>query len=133
MNNCISLILMMALSLSCLYSCEKPDENDIEGPEAEKDIHPYELNISAEGLANVNFLSLCVNMTSSVIYEFTIDGVCDWLEISNMKQVSGEVVPCITVSPNDTGKSRSVEVVIQSLSYSSHIYYDKHLIVQEAK
>ena len=73
MNNCISLILMMALSLSCLYSCEKPDENDIEGPESEKDIHPYELNISAEGLANVNFLSLCVNMTSSVIYEFTID------------------------------------------------------------
>lgn len=133
MTKSVSLILMMALSLSCLYSCEKPDKNDIESPEEEKEVHPYELNISSDGLDNVNFLDLCVNMTSSNRYDFMIDDECDWVEFANIEQATGSIIPYITVHPNTTGQSRSVEVIIQSQAQSSSLFYDKHLLVQDAK
>lgn len=133
MNKSITFILMMALLFSCLYSCDNLENKDTDIPEEEAEVHPYELKIPADGLDNVNFLELCVNMKSSVRYDFTIDDECDWIVFSNIEQGAGEVIPYITVNSNVTGKPRSVEVVIQSVAQSSQLYYDKHLLVQDAK
>lgn len=133
MKENILFLLLTALLLCCLDSCNKPD-NDVEDiPKEPEEIHPYELKIPADGLDKVNFLDLCVNLTSSLQYEFTLDEDCDWVEFSTSAPEFGETFPYMTVHPNTTGEPRSAEVTIQSSPMSSHMFFEKHLIVQSAE
>lgn len=55
MKENILFLLLTALLLCSLDSCNKPD-NDVEDiPKEPEEIHPYELKIPADGLDKVNF------------------------------------------------------------------------------
>ena len=118
------------MSYCCLLSCTKTD------PEVciATDEHTYELIIPAEGITEVNFLDFCKNMSSSLTYEVAFEEDCDWVEFSTSDPdpVLKRVTPYITVKPNTTGATRSVEVTIQSSEVTSYIFYEKHLLVQDS-
>ena len=131
MRDIVSHIVLTAALLSCLGSCGKSES--MTGQEEEKEIHPYKIELPADGLDKKVFLEYCVKLTSSIRYDYSVDDDWDWIEIINVEKKDGTVIPYINVALNDTGKTRSTEVVIQSSSSSSHIFNDKHLLVQPPK
>ena len=86
-----------------------------------------DLEFTAEGVTDENFLGLCFYLTHERKYEFRGIEDCSWVTIRNAQNVDGhDWIPYITVAPNTTGERRSAGV---------EIFYDqqaicKHTIVQ---
>ena len=86
-----------------------------------------DLEFTAEGVTDENFLALCWNLTHEHKYEFLGIEDCSWVTIRNAQNVDGhDWIPYITVAPNTTGERRSAGVEI---FYNQQVIC-KHTIVQ---
>jgi len=91
------------------------DEGE-DGSEEENDgveENDYLIEIGAEGVADVNFLAYCINMTH--VYEYDIAGLedCTWARVRYVRNLNGnDWTPLLTVDPNDTGEERVVRISV---------------------
>ena len=77
------------------------------------EVNDFLIEIDAEGVADVNMLAYCVNMTH--IYKYDISGLedCTWARVRYVQNLNGnDWTPLLTVDPNDTGEERVAKITI---------------------
>ena len=128
----ISFYLILAMSMTFfLFSCNKPTPEP--EPEPEPAVHTYEVSVPANGIVNARADEICIGLPSSGFYEVSVSADCDWVSVTNSPAEGiRKDMPLISVLPNKSGASRSVEISIESTGASSHTHSDKHLLVQES-
>lgn len=125
-------LIASALSLTIL-SCKR-DDGPVPEPEPEPPVHTYGIAIPAEGVEKASIMDICAYTYPSGFYEVFPEEGCDWVIITDSNPGSSfkDELPLVTVLPNRTGQTRSVEIRIKSTWPSSHSIDETHALVQKS-